>query len=153
MEWLEEIEYYIGTHWKDQLPGPAVPDELHRALEESLGLNFTVDLVHPVVDEDVSFVMLQADGLILVRFDPPASTTVSFLGPLAGGAYTETVEMTAEGERRTGEFTHERLGDRSLTIRIDQPPPGRTVLRIGAEAAAARTDRLRKAFRVWAMEP
>jgi hypothetical protein len=150
--WLDVAEFYFARRWDEN----EVPHAFYGAIRQVFGANFEPDLIHPVEREgsnDVALLMtVEADEAVLVEFEPPSTTTISFLGSLAGGMYAEIVRRVGEGRSYEIEsvFEHERLGDRSLRAHGDPPPP--TVspyAQPGEQAARERTEQLRRTFRRW----
>ena len=92
----------------------------------------------------------------LVRFDPPSTTTITFLGSLKGGSYREVYETETNDEgtwRVTGFFDHERLQDDG-PLRIEYHPIRSANPRAaGRQGAIERMEQLRELFRRWATAP
>jgi len=149
--WFDVVEYYFAKRWDE----PRVPDALYGAISRVLGDKFTPKIVHPVERDSKEIALLmvvETDEAVLVRFEPPSTTKISFLGSLAGGMYTETVRVVDEGGYEIeGVFNHERLGERPLRVRGDPPPSNSAYFRHADQAALDRTERLRQTFR-WSTE-
>lgn len=101
--WFDVVEEYVSND--------ALRNQLHRAIRTSLGDDFAPDLIHPVEEPSGMLLMSKGEELFLIRFfDPPPSATITFLGSLRGGVYSETVTKHDDTQIVDGEFTHERLG-------------------------------------------
>jgi hypothetical protein len=95
---LEDLEHDFANQWRT-----GIPDPLYAALTGRLGERFKAALVHPLEwEEDTVRYLVVSEGgeeACLVRFERPSTTTISFLGSLAGGEYTEMVSFDEEGVR------------------------------------------------------
>jgi hypothetical protein len=105
------LQYDFLNTWKDtvELGSSVIPESLWAALRERVSVDFAVDVIHPVSEDNVAFLMIDQEGnAILVRFDPPSTTRLFTLGSLRGGRYEEAIEYsdkappTLEASFRTG---------------------------------------------------
>jgi hypothetical protein len=158
-DWYEGLKFDFQQRWEDSLVEGQLPDALYLALRESLSEDLDVDLVHALNydDDRQAFVMVKGDeGALVVHFEPPGKTTVSFFGHLTGGTYTETVLLIGEkgSSHIEAVFSHERLGvDGPLRVLVDLRPPARFSHRSPQEQDARdRTEKFRQIFRQWATE-
>jgi len=105
----------------------------------------------------VAFFMVDGGVAYLIRFTPPRTTTISFLGRLSGGKYHGVVERDEAGHASVvGFLDHERLkGDDAGPFRIELEPIRGNFGPTGQNYAAAqqRAEELRKLFRSWAIAP
>jgi hypothetical protein len=63
-----------------------IPDPLFAALKERIPADFEAVRVHAIRKDDITFLVVgKNDEAVLVRFELPSTTTITFLGPLAGG--------------------------------------------------------------------
>jgi hypothetical protein len=134
-----------------------VPDVLYQAMKRLGGEKFQTELVHPVDYEDdhIALVMVSDEQTYLVRFDPPDTASITFLGSLAGGRYVETVAKGEIGYNVEGAFSHPRLGDDGPLRVVVRPLPGTRSAYPGPgdQEALERTRLLVEHFRDWSREP
>jgi hypothetical protein len=121
-DWYDSLEYYFSTRWRDRMGSGAVPGSLRLALSKALE-DVKVDLVYPLETDDddtILFLMASDDSAIIVRFEPPDTTEVSFFGPVLGGVYTETIHVTGQATEIEGVFKHARLPGDGIWISDEQ---------------------------------
>jgi hypothetical protein len=153
-DWFfEDLEHDFANRWQT-----GIPDPLYAALRDRLGEHFKAALVHPMGgDEDVAAFLIVSEGgeeACLARFERPSTTTISFLGSLAGGEYTETVTLDEEGRQEVeGIFKHSgRIGDAPLRVTVS-PPPSASAMRQFTRRARERSEQLLQQFRAWTAQP
>ena len=153
-DWFTELAHYFfdRTRWPDASDRGGPPRALLEELRVALGPEYTPDLVYPLDYEDHRVAFLAFDGedsAILVRFEPPSTTTVTHLGALTGGVYAESVRYY--GDEMSATFSHERL-DAPFHVTL-RPPADALDHPEGSEASFRRSDLLRERLRRWATAP
>jgi hypothetical protein len=145
MKWYEDIALQLET--------AEIPPPLWLGFRYSLGEEFDVTLAQILsADEfDITVFLLADEQAFLVRCNLAGEITeVSFLGSLAGGDYTETVEDL----QATGRFEHPRLAnDGPLTIKFKPNPDEREPVSNAMARAVERERVLREFFRRAAATP
>lgn len=145
MKWYQDIEL--------QIESAEIPPVLWDGFRFSLGEEFDVTLAQILsADEmDMTVFLLADEQALLVRCRLAAEITeVTFLGSLAGGEYTETVEE----RQATGRFEHPRLGnDGPLEIEFKSNPNEHQPVSDATARAVERERALREFFRRAAATP
>jgi hypothetical protein len=98
MEWFEDLETQLHE---------GVRDALWLGMGEALGKGYQPDLTRVLDTQPLRFLMVRSDEAIDVEFDG-RTTTVTFLGSLAGGTYAESVSQD-DVPTITGTYAHRRL--------------------------------------------
>jgi hypothetical protein len=151
-EWLRDVEYDFMKRWPEQVTGSGIPDGLHAGIAHGIG-DLDLQLIHPLEGAGTSLLAVTGDAeAVLIRFDPPETTQIMFLG-LRGGVYTETIwQATSETPNLEGEYAHEQLGAHGpLRVRYYHPAP--SDLNVVEKGAFDRSKLLRETFRDWASVP
>jgi hypothetical protein len=154
-EWFEPLEYYFATRWEQRTePQRTLPRAVYEAMRSLGGEKLSVDLVHAVEydDDRIAWVMVTGDDTTLFHFEPPDTVTMTFLGSLAGGVYSEAVTTGEKGLTFRGAFKHPRL-PADQPLRITQEPVAQQIRYPGVRDALDRTVEMRKRFRQWSTEP
>jgi hypothetical protein len=153
--WWEDLAYHFQNEWREHAePDKAVPETLFNTVTHAIGrAEFMPTLTHPTgADEAISFVMIdEDDAALLVRFDPPSTTRLDYVGSLVGGRYTETISVAEDGDEIDGLFMHDRL-DAPLRLRLKLPPE-RGHLSSTTRSALEKASRFRDKLRAWSTEP
>jgi hypothetical protein len=152
----EDLQYDFLHRWRERIPagGSPIPQPLSRALRERLPDGFDATLVQPVGgEEEIAFVVVGSkDEVVHVSFEYPSTTTIRYLGSLAGGSYSETVSVDEKGMDAVGTFHHERTGSH-LEVRFIPRPPERSMASEEEIRAHERSVQLMNYFRAWAASP
>jgi hypothetical protein len=161
MTWYDDLEHDLGDRESDPTKRREIADKIWTAVTKTMGEPGESALVHAVdiiraeteTQDRIAFLIVDQGLWYLIEFEPPAKTSVSFLGSMHRGRYREIVEHS-EDLRIEGIFGNRRLFPDRLRVALE-PVAGfeHTVPRPGTRRAKERTQELRKLLREWAMEP